>query len=193
MSSHTANTGVRYSRTQLLIILLTPFLVLITSSALYFSGWLLPDETSNNGVLLSPVLSVTDLGLPETEITDERQWRLIQLSPNCTQGCLDKVYNQRQMHIALGKYQPRIQRVLLTNTDVSAALAGEYPNLNTQNVSPGAFSGELISRIPPDDLTDHPVFVVDPFGNVMLYFTSEHDYRDQISDLKQLLKNSTIG
>lgn len=193
MSSDTATTDVKYSKAQLLIILLTPILVVISSSALYFSGWLIPDETSNHGTLLDPVLSVTDFGLPPVEITDERQWQLIQFSPNCTQTCLDKVYTQRQMHIALGKYQPRIQRVLMTNTDVSSALASDYPLLTTTAVQMTAITQALASRIPPEDLTDNPVFVVDPFGNVMLYFTSEHDYKAQMSDLKKLLKNSTIG
>lgn len=193
MSSDTATPEVKYSKTQLLIILLTPILVVISSSALYFSGWLIPDETSNNGILLDPVLSVTDFGLPPVPITDERQWQLIQFSPNCTQSCLDNVLNQRQMHIALGKYQPRIQRVLLTNTDVSAALGADYPLLSTESVQMSALTQALVSRIPPSALTDNPTFVVDPFGNVMLYFTSEHDYKAQMSDLKKLLKNSTIG
>ncbi|EAR09803.1 hypothetical protein [Reinekea blandensis] len=193
MNSDTATPAVKYSKTQLLIILLTPILVVISSSALYFSGWLIPEETSNNGTLLDPVLSVTDFGLAPVEITDERQWQLIQFSPNCTQACLDKVYTQRQMHIALGKYQPRIQRVLMTNTDVSAALGTEYPQLNTSGVRMSDLSQALVSRVPANDLTDHPVFVVDPFGNIMLYFTSEHDYKAQMSDLKKLLKNSTIG
>ena len=48
--------AVRYSRTQLLIILITPLLVLVASTALYFSGLMLPDETSNKGILLTPVL-----------------------------------------------------------------------------------------------------------------------------------------
>lgn len=193
MSSNTASSPVRYSRTQLLIILLTPILVVISSSALYFSGWLLPEETSNHGVLLDPVLSVTDLGLAEIPITDEREWQLIQFSPNCTQSCLTKVQNQRQMHIALGKYQQRIKRVLLTNTDMTAALGSDYPVLEVKTVEMNKLTADLVSRVPPSDMTDHPVFVVDPFGNIMLYFNSEHDYKDQMSDLKKLLKNSTIG
>ncbi|WP_196158918.1 hypothetical protein [Reinekea sp. G2M2-21] len=194
MSEHVAAaSSVKYNRTQLLIILLTPILVVVSSTLLYFSGWLIPDERSNNGVLLTPVLSVTDLGFPEVTITQDRQWQLIQFSPNCGQSCLDKIYEQRQMHIALGKLQPRIQRVLITQTDVSAQLGNEYPSLSISAFRAQALTDALKSRIPPQHLTDNPVFVADPFGNIMLYFTHEQDYKAQMSDLKKLLKNSTIG
>lgn len=182
-----------YSRVQLLVILLTPILVVVSSSLLYFSGILMPDERSNNGVLLTPVLSVTDFGLPEVEITQDRQWQLIQYSPNCDQICLDKATEQRQIHIALGKRQPRIQRVLLTETDVTEALSSEFPQLEVDQLNMGAMSSAVVSRIPAEVLADNPVFVADPFGNIMLYFTRDHDYKAQISDIKKLLNLSTIG
>lgn len=193
MSELAATATVKYSRTQLLIILLTPIIVVISSTLLYFSGWLLPDQRSNNGTLLSPVLSVTDLGLPEIVITQDRHWQLIQFSPNCTQSCLDKIYEQRQMHIALGKLQPRIQRVVITQTDLSAELGTDYPNLRQSAFDASALTDALKSRIPAHHLTDNPIFVADPFGNVMLYFTQEQDYKAQMKDLKKLLTLSTIG
>jgi len=190
-----ANTleSVRYSRVQLLIILLTPILVIVSSTLLYFGGYLLPDDQSNHGVLLSPVLSVTDLGLPEQEITPERQWRLIQVSPNCEDSCLAKIYEQRQMHIALGKLAARIDRVLLTGTPLADKTKADLPRLAVESFNLDNLSTNVTSRISEADLNDNITFVVDPFGNIMLYFTSAHDYRAQMSDLKKLLKLSTIG
>jgi hypothetical protein len=193
VSSEAVSSNVQYNRTQLIIILLIPILVVLSSTGLYFSGWLMPEGTSNKGILLDPVLSVTDFGIPEKEITQDRQWQLIQFSPNCTQACLEKALEQRQMHIALGKLQPRIQRVLLTNTSVASTLGGDYPNLAVSSIDLSVLSNNLKGRVPPNHLMDNPIFVVDPFGNIMLYFTSEHDYKAQMSDLKKLLKNSTIG
>jgi hypothetical protein len=184
---------VQYNRTQLLVILLTPIIVVISSTALYFSGWLMPNESSNNGILLDPVLSVTDFGLPEVTISQDRQWRIIQFSPTCETACLEKVYEQRQMHIALGKLQPRITRVLLTGSNVAASLAADYPNLDIETFNAANLTNSVRARIPMTDLSDNPVFIVDPFGNIMLYFTSQHDYKSQMSDIKKLLKLSTIG
>ncbi len=193
MTEHAATPPVKYSRTQLLIILLTPIVVVISSTLLYFSGWLLPDERSNNGILLSPVLSVTDFGLPEIEITQERHWQLIQFSPNCTQSCLDKMYEQRQMHIALGKLQTRIKRVVISQSDLSSVLGSDYPSLTQVPFKAAALTDAVKSRIPANLLMDNPVFVADPFGNIMLYFTSEQDYKAQMKDIKKLLNLSTIG
>lgn len=193
MSSHAANPDSAKqtsNRVQLLVILLTPVLVVVSSTLLYFSGWLTPTSTSNHGTLLTPVLSVTDFGLPATEISQDRQWQLIQYSPDCASTCLERMLEQRQQHIALGKYQSRIHRVLLTNTQLAADLMADYPELSVQAATA---SSTVQSRIPAPQLADNPVFVVDPFGNVMLYFTSEQDYKAQMSDLKKLLKNSTIG
>jgi hypothetical protein len=184
------NSRIKRNRLQLLIILLTPLLVVASSTLLYVSGWLLPKETSNHGYLLAPVLAITDLGLPEIPITQERQWQLIQYSPDCARDCDERMLEQRQMHLALGKYQPRIHRVLLTNKTDLETLSQNFPNLSLLQAQ---VSTALIARIPAPHLQDNPVFVVDPFGNVMLYFTSEHDYKAQMSDLKKLLKNSTIG
>lgn len=185
------------NRTQLLIILLTPLLVMASATLLYFSGWLTPNASSNHGYLLSPVLSVTDLGLPAvpepSELNQNRQWQVIQFSPNCDEVCLEKLYQQRQIHIALGKDQTRIDRLIITQSDLSD-ISQDYPGLSV--VSGGSMSdlsAALVSRITPEVLAEHPVFVADPFGNVMLYFTSEHDYKEQLDDLDQLLKLSTIG
>lgn len=190
MTTETASAPVQYSRVQLLIILLTPLIVVMSSTALYFSGWLMPDGRSNNGVLLDPVLSVTDFGLPEIIISQDRQWQLIQFSPNCEASCVDKIASQQQMHIALGKLQPRIQRVLVTQTNASFI---DYPRLAVKTLNLNAVNAQLATRIPPAVLAQDPIFVADPFGNIMLYFTNEHDYKAQMTDLKKLLKLSTIG
>lgn len=193
MTTHAPNSSVQYNRAQLLIILLTPLLVIISSTALYFSGWLMPDERSNNGILLQPVLSVTDFGLPAVEITQDRQWRIMQFSPQCETACTEKLVEQRQMHKALGKLQPRLQRVLLTSSGASANMLAEFPNLQVVNYTASDLVDAVRQRIPETDLMQNPVFVIDPFGNIMLYFNAEQDYKAQMSDLKKLLKLSTIG
>lgn len=178
------------NRLQLLIILLTPILVVASSSLLYFSGWLAPKQTSNHGFLVTPVMSITDMGLPEKPITQDRYWQLIQYSPRCEKTCLERMTEQRQIHMALGKYQPRLKRVLVTQSPKVSATTEQFSDLEVHIIDNNV---SLLPRIPSAHLRDHPVFVVDPFGNVMLYFTSQHDYKAQISDLKKLLKNSTIG
>ncbi len=192
-SSSGTNPKVKYNRLQFYIILLTPLIIMGGSTLMYFSGAFLPGQQNSHGVLLDPVLSVEDFGLPEQQITGERQWQLIQFSPNCDSVCIDKLHEQRQIHKALGKLEPRIDRVLLTeNVDISE-LETQYPRLDIHQLDLSVISKKLSLRIPTSVLEMNPIFVVDPFGNIMLYFTPEHDYKDQMSDIKKLLKLSTIG
>ncbi|MFQ3261912.1 hypothetical protein [Reinekea sp.] len=196
MSENSATTpanGISYNKTQLLVILLTPLIVMAVSSWLYFSGVLIPDGQTNKGVLLSPVLSVTDFGYPEPVITDERKWTMLQVSSDCKESCEEQVYVQRQIHIALGKLESRIERVLLTQDADITGLKQNYPRLTVNTTKESPLSKQLLDRVSAEDLAKNPVFIADPFGNVMLYFTNEHDYKAQISDIKKLLKLSTIG
>lgn len=186
-------TSTTYNRGQLIIILLVPVLVVVSSTLLYLSGWLLPKETSNQGYLLTPVLATTDFGLTQDPISQDRHWQLIQFSPECTQSCFDKLYEQRQVHIALGKRQQRVQRLLVTNSDISEKIRLDYPDLQLSSVPVDSVMERLKTRLPESHLSLNPIFVADPFGNIMLYFTPEQDYRAQLSDLKKLLRLSTIG
>lgn len=105
-----------FNKLQMLVILLTPLLVMASSTLLYFSGWLTPDERVNKGILLAPVLQLNDLGLDIESVNPDRQWLMVQTSANCQADCEQQVYLQRQTHVALGKNEPRMKRLLLSRT-----------------------------------------------------------------------------
>ncbi|MHA7878716.1 MAG: hypothetical protein ACX931_02920 [Saccharospirillum sp.] len=182
-----------YSRTQMLVILLTPLLVMAASTALFFSGWLVPDTTVNRGNLVSPLLTLDDLGLDRDEINPERQWLWVQTSLRCEDSCEHQVYLQRQTHVGLGKNEGRVRRILLTTTPDQQGLAGEYPGMRVVQQPQLNLSDAFRAQIPGDSVLQHYIFVVDPLGNIPLYYTPEHDYKDIQSDMKNLLKLSTIG
>lgn len=188
-----SSSGSGYSKIQLLIILLTPLLVMAASTGLYYSGWLVPDDQVNRGTLLDPVLNLEDLGLDLEAVNPDRQWLMIQTSGECRQDCLERVHIQRQIHIALGKFEPRVRRILLTESQGLDNLSRDYPGMAVVEQSGSAYSEAFRSRIPAQFERDNYIFVVDPLGNVPLYFTPENDYKDQLTDIKKMLKLSTIG
>lgn len=192
-SSTHSGSGTNYSRLQLLIILLTPLIVMGTATGLYYSGWLVPDARVNRGVLLDPVLQLSDFGLDVEVINPERQWLMVQTSTDCQQACLDRVHTQRQIHVSLGKDEPRMKRLLLTSTPGLDVLEQDYPGLAVQQHSAEDYSATLLDRVPADFGSRNFVFIVDPLGNVPLYFTPGNDYKDQLADLETLLDLSTIG
>lgn len=190
---HASGSKTNYSRVQLLIILLTPLIVMAASTALYYSGWLVPDERVNHGELLDPVLSLDDLGLELEAVNPDRQWLWVQTATECDAACLEEVARQRQIQVALGKYEPRVKRVLLTETTGLDQLSRDYPGMSVINRPAASYSSGFRDRIPAEFDRDNFIFVVDPLGNIPLYFTPANDYKEQLEDMKQLLKLSTIG
>lgn len=180
-----------FNKLQMLVILLTPLLVMASSTLLYFSGWLTPDERVNKGILLTPVLQLNDLGLDIESVNPDRQWLMVQTSANCLADCEQQVYLQRQTHVALGKNEPRMKRLLLTRTAGLEGLTAQYPGLELYPL--GGVSDAFRKQVPPQFSEQNYVFIVDPLGNIPLYFTPSNTFKDQLDDLKKLLKLSTIG
>ncbi|WP_108126617.1 hypothetical protein [Saccharospirillum mangrovi] len=191
--SKASGSNLNYSRLQLLIILLTPLLVMAAATGLYYSGWLVPVERVNKGVLLDPVLQLSDFGLEAADVNPEHQWLMIQTSARCNAQCLDRVHTQRQIHVSLGKDEPRMKRLLLTESQGLDALEHDFPGLTVVTQQRSQYSAELLSRIPANFAEQDFIFVVDPLGNIPLYFTPANDYKDQLADLETLLDLSTIG
>lgn len=167
-----------YKAAQLWIVLLTPLLVIVASTVLYYSGWLHPEGRTNKGELIMPPLDAADAGLDDLE----RQWWLLTASTNgCDAACEEKLYWVQQVHIRLGRESPRVNRMLLTDTAVT--LNEEYPGLVKRR-------GNLQALPMTEPLQ---LFIVDPNGNIMMKFNAANPYEDVLDDLNNLLSRSTIG
>lgn len=168
-----------YKAIQLWVVLLTPLLVILASTGLYYSGWLHPETTTNKGELIMPPLDIAELGVEDLE----RSWWMVTVSQNgCDSHCEEMLYWVQQVHIRLGRESPRVSRLLLTPEPVS--LNNEvYPGLQKRQ-------GDL-QALPMDE--DLQLFIVDPNGNVMMKFDSDNPYEDVLDDMNKLLSRSTIG
>ena len=167
-----------YKSAQLWIVLLTPLLVILASTGLYYSGWLHPEGTTNKGELIMPPVDVSAVGIEDLE----RQWWMMTVSANgCDDACEQKLFWVQQVHIRLGRESPRVSRMLLTEGPVS--LNEEYPGLVERQ-------GEL-QALPMEGPLQ--LFIVDPNGNIMMKFDADSPYEDVLDDMNKLLSRSTIG
>ncbi len=204
---------VRSSRRTLLVIMaivVVPFLLAYT---MFRTGLWMPVDTTNKGALLLPPLHVDKLGLRnwagdavDFRSADGRWTMIIVGEGGCEEACKSALYLTRQAHIGLGKEAGRVLRYygeLGTELDPGLAtiLTGEHPRLVTVDVERGTFVEYIDSRVPELGLDfdsrrlvrDSYVFIADPLGNIMLYFTPSHSGKDILTDLKKLLKNSKLG
>ena len=187
-----------------LLIIAGMFIVPLALAWLMYSGAINynPVNTRNLGELVQPPVPVPMGALrpavPDSTPLDtlEEHWVVAYLLPaNCDAGCLDDVTMLRQVHRASGKNQSRI-RVLLMGAEPgpsSQALLDVYPSF-VLAARPGSAFGAGLSRVATDSgaPSERSVYLLDPLGNIMLFYAAGFDANDLKKDLKRLLTWSKL-
>jgi hypothetical protein len=191
MTSPRQKTG----RAQLLLIALAFLGPLLIASWLYFGGnRLVPEGRSNHGALLEPIVNLGE-ALPGSAVTPLYQdsWLLLYANEAaCDQPCRDALYTQRQSRLMLGREMDRLARVFLhgdTPPD-TVFLAAEHAGLIT--IVDSSLKG-LLNNKRPADLPAGGYYLIDPLGNLVMYFRPDIDPAEMVDDIKHLLKLSRIG
>lgn len=182
-------------RVQLFLISLVFFGPLILAAWLYFSGegWR-PEGRTNHGQLLEPLVNIGDV-LPDTAINEYSDGRWLLVYSNlgvCGEACEYSLLTLRQSRLMLGKQMDRVLRVFLHGESVpdTVLLAEQHAGLITLTDSG---LSELLERQRPAELAAGGYFLVDPLGNLVMYFRPDIDPGEMVEDIERLLKLSRIG
>ena len=127
------------------LIFLTPIIVLLSSSAMFYSGYT-PEGTVNKGTLLSEPIQLSNLKLKVTSGPLENEfpgkWSIVQfVSGDCTEKCWETLYSSRQINIRLAKNSDRVVRYLINigennlSSESINKIKDEYPLLNTGEIN----------------------------------------------------------
>lgn len=188
---------VRQGRLQFMLVAALFIGPLVVAMVLYYGDldWR-PSGYSNHGELLLPVENVVDPLVDDaTGAALKGSWSLVYVfGGGCDAGstCRDRLYATRQIRLMLGKNMDRLQRVFLHSGQAPDPdyLAAEQSGLVLlQNAT---LSEALLASQPPAAAPDG-YFLLDPLGNVVIYFAPEINPRDVVSDIKHLLSLSHIG
>ena len=183
------------ARLQLLLVAVVFFGPLLVAAWLYYGGYFAESlGRSNHGALLEPIINLGD-ELPETPLLaqGEEGWLLVYASDQaCADECRNALYTIRQSRKMLGKEMDRVSRVFLHGSTPpdTVFLAAEHPGLIT--IEDASLSGLLENKRPPE-LPAGGYYLVDPLGNLVLYFRPDIEPSDMVDDIKRLLKLSRIG
>ena len=180
------------------LIFLTPIIVLLSSSAMFYSGYT-PEGTVNKGTLLSEPIQLSNLKLKVTSGPLENEfpgkWSIVQfVSGDCTEKCWETLYSSRQINIRLAKNSDRVVRYLINigennlSSESINKIKDEYPLLNT-----GEISTDLVPTSIYKKLIDSPYILFDPLGNGILIYDSTLPSGELLQDIKKVLQNSKIG
>lgn len=169
--------------------------------------------TANQGVLVQPPRQALDGGWADARGTpfalpDTPRWMLVVplAGPRCASDCEHRLFTARQIHIALGKQMNRVSRALVSDTsagelglevdalsdgrplpaDFAAYLARDQRGLRVWHSDPA----EFVALFPEYLESPDSWYLMDPAGWIMMRYDNSVSYKDVISDLKFLLKNS---
>ena len=182
-------------RLQLVLLSLVFFGPLILAAWLYFSGTgFTPEGRTNHGLLLEPLVNIGE-AMPEASIHEhnEGHWLLVYSnSGNCDEACEFALLTLRQSRLMLGREMDRLLRVFLHGDTApdTVLLANEHAGLIT--LQDESFS-ELLESNKPSKLAAGGYFLIDPLGNLVMYFRPDIDPSDMVEDIDHLLELSRIG
>lgn len=160
---------------------------------MYYSGQDV-ELGANNGALLEPIVNLVDT-LPESELAETApgKWRLVYANEAaCDEACRDALYTTRQSRKMLGREMDRVERIFLHGDSAPDTLF-----INQEHAGLVTFQdGELVRVLEnkrPEALPAGGFYLVDPLGNLVLYFEPGINPKDMVADIKRLLRISQIG
>lgn len=195
----------RRSRVQLVLI----FLLFLLPPVSAWVAWKYLGEqgvevTTNAGTLIAPPrpLKIEGLHRADGTVLAEGDFRgrwtyVVFASANCDERCEQQLYLTRQIRLAMSKDVARVQRLLVFAQQPAPALAQhlaeEHADLIWVVRSEQAqallqqFGGAGFGS------AGEQYFLVDPLGNLMMYYDSDIPTRGIMKDLQKLLKISQVG
>ena len=183
-----------WARVQMLLIASVFFGPLAVATWMYYGGYFQPEGRTNHGALLEPIINVAE-EVPGSTVTTtgDGYWVLIYSDDGeCAQRCKNALYTIRQSQKMLGKEMERLLRVFLhgESSPDTVFLADEHAGLvamRDDRVS------TLLNNKKPAELSAGGYFLMDPLGNLVMYFEPKIHPSDMVGDIKRLLKLSRIG
>lgn len=176
-------------RTLAAVIMGTPLVLMALATFMYVAGWNTPEGRVNHGLLLTPVVPITALFVADTpEVTSEKWQLILRVGSKCDADCEAWIVTLRQLHVTLGKNESRVERLYISDQPVPKTVdtVGFYRTVTGQLTD----IQTLTNRAPMGNTS---IFVSDPLGNMMLYYTQDTNPKDIMEDVKKLLKLSSVG
>lgn len=179
---------------RMLLAIAAVFLVpLVIAAWMYYSGAFVPEGRTNAGTLLTPIVDLNDHSSGFSETLTESRWALIYLDrESCADPCRGALYKMRQSRLMLGNDMTRVVRIFLhgESTPDRVFLDREHAGLITTSDED---LGALLDRKRPRDLQPGGLYLVDPLGNLVMYFAADLEPHDMVEDIEHLLDLSRIG
>lgn len=173
-------------------------LPLLVAWLAYHQSWSFSSAPASHGTLLLPVKPLPEFVSSETggmsfSKADLRgKWWLFVVSDGtCNLHCEADLFKSRQVRLALGRDRARLKSAYIKNQsephDPHNAGMAKTPR-NTPQLTTLIAPSELLAILP-----EPGIYLIDPNGNLVMYYSRLSTSKGIRKDLKHLLKVSRIG
>jgi cytochrome oxidase Cu insertion factor (SCO1/SenC/PrrC family) len=193
-----------------LILLLASFVLpFFIGSLAYKHGWYQGGKT-NRGELINPPIAFSTLAVKNAEggllpvaATKDKWWLVYIMPAQCDSACHNRLFEMRQVVIAMGKNAERVRQVVIHTTTASAEtdalMKAQFPDfLNVHADTP--VLDTILAGVDKKATEAGKLYIMDPQGWIMLSFPPEANEKESVlkaenvlQDLKKLLGASRIG
>jgi hypothetical protein len=178
-------------------------LILFTAMPMVLGGFLFhyPNlfkfKTLNHGILINSPIPVQKL---KFVTADKKKWQLIYIPTGCCDSqCEKKLYVLHQMQKALSMDGERLSLVFTSGQtcqqDFLNKLSQQYnfQNYVLSNQDYKKLSTDFSHHGQKDFVITNKIYLVDPRGNLFMYYTKNAAVMGILKDLKILLQTSKMG
>lgn len=160
--------------------------------------------TVNVGTLVVPARPLEDLpfrdleGEPVAQGVWRGRWTLVIFAPaSCDAACHQTLHDTRQVRRSVHKDITRVQRLLVAGTNFDAAektwLSQEHEDLIAVVAAGPLWKRATAAFVDLAPMSAANVYLVDPLGNLMMYYGADVPASGMLKDLRKLLKVSQVG
>ena len=152
----------------------------------------------NYGTLIQPAFLTKTAELKQGsepavfEDTLAKKWTLLYIeTKECTQSCLNRLLLMKRIRLLTNENMRRV-RTLFVSSQHNLDQIAKDQNRDLVMANIDSTSSEFLKQFP--DLEKFPVYLIDPFGNLMMYYPQvDPDAKKMLKDLHRLLKYSHLG
>ena len=157
---------------------------------------------SARGELIRPAVPLTAFAVAEADgnTFDEESlqgiWTMLYApAGECGEVCTQNIYHMRQVRLSLGHRMDRVQRAIALEdpAQLSNELRTEHPGLRVLEGDRTPLTSQVDAATAGMEALQDEIYLIDPFGNLMMRFPADLDPKSMLKDIKHLLKVSRIG
>jgi len=162
----------------------------------FFSDYKDGIKTVNNGVLISPIINLSNLDMrsfsDDKTYSQDRTWILAFLiKQECNKLCQKNLYQIRQIRLAIGKDQDKLERLVLSKASLDwDNYKKEYPGQKYIDSSMINFDGIVSAFKSNPELKADSIYLIDPYGNLMMQYKNGTEPTGIIKDIERLIRNA---